>query len=136
MEISSVIKSSTPQHTQHSSSSSSRSASAAPAAEVHAATRSEVENKPVKVAAVDKVDIDAIDNKRAEAMMQAMRQSFRSEYAVSDTSFTIYKDSMGRYITRVTSLKDGSVSYYPEPEMLRRMEVEGFSVDNMVEVQA
>lgn len=104
-------------------------------AEVHATTKSNVQNKPVKVAAVDKVDIEAIDNKRVEAMLQAMRQSFQNEFAVSDTSFTIYKDASGRFITRVTSLKDGSVSYYPEPEMLRRMEIEGFSVENSVQVQ-
>lgn len=133
MDVGSVQKSVGQSISSHGLGSSSRNNVAS---DVPASSKSQVENKPVKIAAVDKVDIDAIDNKRSEAMLQAMRQSFRSEYAVSDSSFTIYKDSSGRFITRVTSLKDGSVSYYPEPEMLRRMEVEGFSMDNLVKVQA
>ncbi len=131
MDIGSVQKSTGQQISSHGLGSTSRN-NVTP--EAPATAKSNVENKPVKVAAVDKVDIGEIDNRRSEAMLQALRQSFRSEYAISDSSFTIYKDSTGRYITRVTSLKDGSVSYYPEPEMLRRMEVEGFSMNNMVQV--
>jgi hypothetical protein len=133
MDIASVQKSTGQQLSSHGLGSSSRNNVSA---EAPATARSNVESKPVKIAAVDKVDIGQIDSKRSEAMLQAMRQSFRSEFAVSDSSFTIYKDSLGRYITRVTSLKDGSVSYYPEPEMLRRMEVEGFNMENMVKVSA
>jgi hypothetical protein len=38
---------------------------------------------------------------------------------VSDQKFTIYKDAAGQYITRFTSLRDGSVTYIPEPELFR-----------------
>ena len=44
---------------------------------------------------------------------------FSDFFAVSATSFSIYKDSSGQFITRFTNLKDGSVTYIPEPQMLQ-----------------
>ncbi len=47
---------------------------------------------------------------------------FEEIYPVNDKSFTIFKDSSGQYITRYTSLRDGRVTYIPEPQMLRMFE--------------
>lgn len=52
---------------------------------------------------------------RLEAVKLAA-QSFN--YPLGDKKFTIYKDKQGQYITRFTSLVDGSVTYFPEPELL------------------
>ena len=41
-------------------------------------------------------------------------------YPLGDKSFTIYKDSSGQYITRYVSLRDGAVSYYPEPQLVQQ----------------
>ncbi len=65
---------------------------------------------------------DAIDAQRVERLMQAAQNLFKDVYAVSDARFTIYKDSSGQYITRYTSLRDGKITYIPEPNMLQYME--------------
>lgn len=112
-------------------------ASARPVApEVTTATKSNYDNAPVKIQAVDRVEIENIDQKRGEVIQQAVRQAFADVYAVSDTSFTIYKDSKGEYVTRVRSLRDGSVSYYPEPEMLRKLHSVGIDLHGLVQMNA
>ena len=52
---------------------------------------------------------------RAAAMM-------KNTYAVSDTTFSIYKDQTGQYITRFLDLRSGKVTYIPEPDVLAFME--------------
>lgn len=51
--------------------------------------------------------------------VQDAAQSMAASFVVSDHNFTIFKDSTGQYITRFTSLKDGSVTYIPEPNLLQ-----------------
>jgi hypothetical protein len=104
--------------------------------DVTTTTQSHYDNTPVKVQAVDKVDIASIDQKRGEALQQAVRQAFTDVYAVSDTSFTIYKDAKGEYVTRVRSLRDGSVSYYPEPAMLNKLHSVGIDIHGLVKMNA
>jgi hypothetical protein len=48
---------------------------------------------------------------------QAVRQA-ADTFVVSDKSFTIYKDISGQFVTRFTSLRDGKVTYIPEPDVL------------------
>lgn len=40
-------------------------------------------------------------------------------FIVSDVRFTIFKDASGQYVTRFTSLQDGTVHYIPEPNMVK-----------------
>jgi hypothetical protein len=61
---------------------------------------------------------DISEKKRYETVVQAAQQ-MADLYAVSDTRFTIFKDKSGQYITRFTSLRDGSITYYPEQELVR-----------------
>ncbi len=63
-----------------------------------------------------------IEAQRYERLAQAADNFFKDVYAVSDARFTIFKDSSGQYITRYTSLRDGKVTYIPEPNMLQYME--------------
>lgn len=49
--------------------------------------------------------------------LKAAAQAFA--YPLGDQKFTIYKDTLsGQYVTRFTSLRDGSVTYYPARDVL------------------
>ena len=70
---------------------------------------------PAVPAPAPKVDTVSKDLERARIeRVQAALESIRNTYAVSDSRFTLFKDSTGDIVTKVTSLRDGSVSYFPE----------------------
>lgn len=62
-----------------------------------------------------------IDQKLAQAdakRLERLRQAANT-FVLSDQSFTMYKDATtGQFITRFTSLRDGKVTYIPEPDMV------------------
>ncbi len=66
---------------------------------------------------VGKADVTAkaVEDRQFATVQQAARDAF----PVSDQKFTIYKGHDGQYITRLTSLRDGRVTYYPQPEVFR-----------------
>ncbi len=64
------------------------------------------------------VDVQAADQQR-RATIERMAQDLANVFIVSDKSFTIFKDATGQYITRYTSLRDGRVTYIPEPELFK-----------------
>lgn len=78
----------------------------------------------------------SVDDKRYEQVVRAAQNYFQDVYAVSDTTFTIYKDSSGQYITRITSLRDGRVTYIPEPQLLQYQEQRSRPRDSIVEINA
>lgn len=92
--------------------------------------RSQVTNEPVKIAATEDVDLTASDERRMEAMKQALA-SAKNVYPVSDSTFTIFKDASGQLITRFTSLRDGSVSYFPEPQLLKHLSMAGIDISSI-----
>lgn len=92
--------------------------------------RSHVTSEPVKIAAVDTVDLTASDERRMESIKRAIAQA-KDTYPVSDSTFTIFKDASGQFITRFTSLRDGTVSYYPEPELLRKLSEAGIDISSV-----
>jgi hypothetical protein len=59
---------------------------------------------------------DNQDNNYEKVIKDASQQ-----YAISDQTFTIFKDSSGKYITRYTSLRDGSVTYVPEATLVKSL---------------
>jgi len=69
------------------------------------------------------VDTDAFDPQVAEAQrfqaVQRAAQAVSDIFVVSDRTFTIFKDVSGQYVTRFTSLRDGKVTYIPEPNLFR-----------------
>lgn len=69
-------------------------------------------------------DASTSEQTRLENMKMAAVM-FKDVFAVSDTKFSIYKDFKGQFITRFTNLRDGSVSYIPEPDMMRYLEQRG-----------
>lgn len=68
----------------------------------------------------DSVPYDAqqAEQQRLQAV-QSASQAVADVFVVSDRTFTIFKDSSGQYITRFTSLRDGKVTYIPEPNLFR-----------------
>lgn len=83
------------------------------------ATKSDVVNR---VAQPAKGELTNADQRRYESVERGAQAIAAQSFAVSDTRFTIYKDSSGQFVTRFTSLQDGSVTYFPEPEVLAYME--------------
>ena len=69
-------------------------------------------------------DVAVIERKR-EAAVRHSAQQLANVYVVSDLRFTIFKDSTGQYITRFTSLRDGKVTYIPEPSLLSQTHSSG-----------
>lgn len=101
--------------------------SAKPAVDQQVVKRSEVVEEPVKVAAVEsQIDLRGADEKRLAAIKDSLRQAFKNVYAVNDQTVTIYKDMSGQYITRYKNLRDGTMTYVPEPEILRNINAGGF----------
>jgi hypothetical protein len=63
-------------------------------------------------------DQQIAEQQRFQAV-QRLSQQMVDPYVVSDRTFTIFKDATGQYITRFTSLRDGKVTYIPEPNLFR-----------------
>ncbi len=64
------------------------------------------------------VDVQSVDQKRYEAV-RVRSEAIANVFIVGDRRFTIFKDVTGQYITRFTSLRDGRVTYIPEPQLLK-----------------
>jgi len=76
------------------------------------------------------------DSRRQAQLMEAA-QMFKDVFAVSDQTFSIFKDFNGQYVTRFTSLKDGKITYIPEPDVLEYLRKKQATMrQNMVEIQA
>ena len=75
----------------------------------------------------EQVTFDAAQSEqtRAENMQRASQMMFSEVFAVRDNKFSIYKDASGQFVTRFTNLRDGSVSYIPEPDMMAYLESRG-----------
>ncbi len=63
-------------------------------------------------------DVQLAQQQRFQAV-QHVSQQIADTFVVSDRTFTIFKDATGQYITRFTSLRDGKVTYIPEPNLFR-----------------
>lgn len=62
-------------------------------------------------------DVQKTEKDRLETVMRASK-TYANIFAAGDTKFTIFKDSSGQFVTRFTNLRDGSVIYIPEPEIV------------------
>ena len=78
----------------------------------------EVPFVPIGGSDSDGFDAQAVEQQRFQAV-QRISQQVADVYVVSDRTFTIFKDVSGQYITRFTSLRDGKVTYIPEPNLFR-----------------
>ena len=70
-----------------------------------------------------------------QAQVHRAAKAFNDFFPVNDVVFTIYKDSSGQYVTRFTNLRDGKVTYMPEPDLYNFMGRSGGAMNN-VEIKA
>ncbi|MBN66297.1 MAG: hypothetical protein CMM94_01865 [Rickettsiales bacterium] len=111
--------------------------SGAKAVDFPAAKKSDVQKEPVGVPAVEKgAQPASTDAKRQAQVERAAQQLFKDVFAVSDTKFTIFKDSTGQFVTRFTSLRDGRVTYIPEPDIVRFLESKGAAREALIAIEA
>ena len=92
-----------------------------------ATPQTQVPAEPVVPVSANDNSTATSDNTQSQYEM-ASRQaalSFKNVYAVSDSDFSIFKDASGKYITRYVSLRDGKVTYIPEPTLIKQMQIEG-----------
>jgi len=75
------------------------------------------------------------EQRRYEQVATASKSLARDFYPVSDKTFTIFKDASGVYITRYMSLRDGRVTYVPEPKLLQMFESQ-YNRSSVVAIQA
>lgn len=59
------------------------------------------------------------EQQRYDQVLNASQTVAGNTYAVSDKSFTIFKNTDGQYVTRYTSLRDGKVTYVPEQTLVQ-----------------
>ena len=78
------------------------------------ATKPEVPFLPIVGGNATNFDPQAAQQQRLQTVQNAA-QSVAASFVVSDHTFTIFKDTTGQYITRFISLRDGSITYIPEP---------------------
>jgi len=77
-----------------------------------------------KISTADAIPVKQNNDKEIQydAAIRQASLSFKNTYAVSDTTFTIFKDSTGQFITRYISLRDGQITYVPEPVLLKHIQ--------------
>jgi hypothetical protein len=80
--------------------------------------------------------VDSSEEKRYQQVVNAAKNFFKDTYVVSDTSFAIFKDASGQYITRYTSLRDGRVTYIPEQRLLQAFENTQRQSQAVLQIQA
>jgi hypothetical protein len=98
---------------------------AKPAAALAAATDSLPAPAPVPylpVQPVPQASQSELDDAARESAVREAALSFKNTYAISDQSFSIFKDASGKYITRYVSLRDGTITYVPEPTLQRHIQ--------------
>jgi hypothetical protein len=111
MEISGL-----PQNTQ----ASAEMFNAAKLASAPPVKKSDAVKQPVQIPAADEALLKTADRKCLNDIKQVIDQdNFKDVFVVGDSRFTIFKDVSGQFITRFTSLRDGTVTYVPEPDILR-----------------
>ena len=54
-----------------------------------------------------------------QATVQRISQQIANDFILGDQTFSLFKDSTGQYITRFTNLRDGKVTYIPEPTLFK-----------------
>ncbi len=84
-------------------------------------TQSEVVKEPVKIPAVEESEIrPEMEERRFAQVTEAAKQIVKDFYPISDTRFNIFKDGSGQYVTRVTNMRDGSMTFFPESQALAK----------------
>ena len=84
----------------------------------------------------DKPSLEAQATKAKDAVYDTVKQAaeaLRNTFAVSDVRFTIFKDIAGDYVTRFTSLRDGSVKYYPQKSLFETVKIRNAQIQALID---
>lgn len=95
--------------------------------DIPALPKTEAAQPTQKAQPKEQVAFDAAGSEqtRLENMQRASQLMYSEVFAVRDNKFSIYKDATGQFVTRFTNLRDGSVTYIPEPDMMAYLESRG-----------
>ena len=80
-------------------------------------------------------DAAAAEQARA-ATVQRLAQQIANVFVLGDSHFSLFKDSTGQYITRFTSLRDGKVTYIPEPTLFKMGSSSGMDTTQLLTIKA
>lgn len=80
-------------------------------------------------------DAKAAEQSRAEAVLRAAEQ-VANVFVIGDRTFSLFKDATGQYITRFTSLRDGKVTYVPEPTLFNKLGGSSGNTTPLLKIQA
>lgn len=119
MELSGIVAKPVTQY--NNSTSESYAGTKQAVVQANIAQKSDTVREPVEIAKVGQIDFAKADAKRFNNIKNAVeREMTANAYVNGDRRFIIFKDSKsGQYITRFTSLRDGAVTYVPEPQILK-----------------
>ena len=78
---------------------------------------------------------ESADKARYEAVRQAT-EAVKNLFAVSDFRFAIFKDIAGDYVTRFTSLRDGTVKYFPQKSLFEMAQIRTARLEGLFDTQA
>lgn len=111
--------------------------SGAARADLQGVRNSKVDEQPVRIPAVEETEIRAdSEDRRFNRVLETAQRIVKEYYPISDTRFTIFKDGSGQYITRFTNLRDGTVTFYPEPDLLNMLGRRGGDISATFETNA
>jgi hypothetical protein len=94
---------------------------------------------PVQIEIPVEVQTQAIERPKVTFadVQQASQVVASNPYPISDQRFTIFRDIAGDYVTRFTSLVDGSVEYFPQKSLFELVQVlKGKIVASTIDTQA
>lgn len=91
--------------------------------------------QPVLPQAQTAFDAGAAEQTRLETI-QRLAQQIANVYVIGDQTFSLFKDVTGQYITRFTSLRDGKVTYIPEPTLFKLSGASGGESAALLKIQA
>jgi hypothetical protein len=91
---------------------------------------------PQSTEAAPKVKAPETAEKALYEEVKRTAESVKSLFVVSDVRFTIFKDVAGDYVTRFTSLKDGSVKYFPQKSLYEMMQIRQANLHSFFDTEA
>jgi len=94
---------------------------------------------PVKVAVPEAAPAPVkVPQKPNQDMYEKVRmasEAAKTLFVVSDVRFTIFKDVAGDYVTRFTSLRDGSVKYFPQKSLFEMMQIRNARIEGAFDTE-
>jgi hypothetical protein len=79
---------------------------------------------------------DATADEKQYQVIRRASEDLANFFVVGDSSVAIFKDATGQYVTRYTSLRDGKVTYIPQPKLMSLHASQNFDSASLVKIEA